>query len=89
MDDRFAPHAATVVLVRSDAELVGRVGFQVVDDRVAGRAGLVIPLPVPLPVADGVKPADRGQRLEVETDELNNMYFPGSLKQNYQANSHI
>ena len=29
-----------------------------IDDGVAGRAGLIIPLPVPLSVADGVKPGD-------------------------------
>lgn len=60
MDDRFTPHAAAVVLVGPDAKLVGRVGFQVVDDRVAGRAGLIDPLPVPLPVADGVEPEGGG-----------------------------
>lgn len=62
MDDRFAPRAAAVVLVGADAKLVRRVGFQVVDDRVAGRAGLVDPLPVPLPVADGVKPEGRQKK---------------------------
>ncbi len=56
VDDRFAPHAAAVVLVGPDAKLVGCVGLQVVDDRVAGGACLVDPLPVPLPVADGVEP---------------------------------
>lgn len=59
MDDWFAPHATAVVLVGADAELVGRVGFQVVDDRVTGWAGLIDPLPVPLPVANGVKPEGR------------------------------
>lgn len=59
VDDWFAPHAAAVVLVGPDAELVGRVGFEVVDDGVAGRAGLIDPLPVPLPVADGVEPEGR------------------------------
>lgn len=57
VDDRFAPRAAALVLVGADPELVGCVGFQVVDDGVAGGAGLVDPLPVPLSVADGVKAA--------------------------------
>lgn len=55
MEDRFAPDAAAVVHVGADAELVGRVGLQVVDDGVTGGAGLIVPLPVPLPVADGVE----------------------------------
>lgn len=59
VDDRFAPHAAAVVLVGADPKLVGRVGFQVVDDCVAGRAGLVDPLPVSLSVADGVKAVEK------------------------------
>lgn len=54
MDDWFTPCAPAVVLVGADAELVGCVGLQVVDNRVTGRAGLIDPLPVPLPVADGV-----------------------------------
>lgn len=58
MDGGFAPDAAAVVLVGADAELVRRVGLQVVDHGVAGRAGLIDPLPVPLPVADGVEPED-------------------------------
>lgn len=61
MDDRFAPHAAAVVLVGADAKLVGSVGFQVVDDRVTSWAGLIDPLPVPLSVADGVKPRQMGE----------------------------
>lgn len=56
VDDRFAPEAAAVVLVGANPELVLRVGLQVVDDGVTGRTGLVDPLPVPLPVADGVEP---------------------------------
>lgn len=59
MDDQFAPRAAAVVLVGADAKLIWRVGFQVVDDRVAGWAGLIDPLPVPLSVADGVEPGGR------------------------------
>ena len=56
MDDRFAPHPAAIVLVGADAELVGSVRLQIINDRVAGWACLVDPLPVPLSVADGVKP---------------------------------
>lgn len=59
MDDRFAPHAAAFVLVGADPKLIGRVGFQVVDDCVAGWAGLVDPLPVPLSVADSVKAVEK------------------------------
>lgn len=59
MDDRFAPRAPAVVFVGAYAELVGGVGFQVVDDGFAGGAGLVDPLPVPLSVADGVEPNTR------------------------------
>lgn len=62
VDDWFTPRAPAVVLVGADAELVGRVGLQVVDDRVAGGAGLIDPLPVPLPVADGVIAEGGGQR---------------------------
>lgn len=69
VDDRFAPSAPAVVLVGADAELVRRVGLQVVDDRVAGRAGLVDPLPVSLSVADGVEPEVRGGGGE-ESQEL-------------------
>lgn len=61
VDNRFAPHAAAVVLIGADAELVGRVGFQVINDCVACRACLVDPLPVPLSVADSVEPeGDKG-----------------------------
>lgn len=56
VNDRFAPRAPAVVLVGANAKLIGRVRLQVVDDCVAGGAGLVDPLPVPLPVADGVVP---------------------------------
>lgn len=56
VNDWFAPRAPAVVLVWADAKLIGRVGLQVVNDCVAGGAGLVDPLPVPLPVADGVVP---------------------------------
>lgn len=57
VNDRFAPRAPAVVLVGADAKLVGRVGLQVVNDCVTGGASLVDPLPVSLPVADGVVPA--------------------------------
>lgn len=63
VDDRFAPRATAVVLVGADGELVRRVGFQVVDDCVAGWTGLIDPLPVPLPVADSVEPAGRKSEL--------------------------
>lgn len=66
VDDRFAPHAPAVVLVGPHAKLVGRVGLQVVDDRVAGGAGLIDPLPVPLSVADGVEPGARWRQRKVE-----------------------
>lgn len=56
VNDRLAPCAATVIFVGADTKLIWRVGLQVVDDRVAGGAGLVDPFPVPLPVADGVIP---------------------------------
>lgn len=56
--DWFAPHAAAIVLVGANSKLVRGVGFQVVDDRVARWTGLIIPLPVPLPIADGVKTVD-------------------------------
>lgn len=56
VDDGFAPRAAAVVLVGAHTKLIRCVGFQVVDDCVTSRACLVNPLPVPLPVADGVKP---------------------------------
>lgn len=66
MDDRFTPHAPAVFLVGPDAKLVGRIGFKVVDDRVAGWAGLIDPLPVPLSVADGVEPKARGREGKTE-----------------------
>lgn len=62
VDHRFAPQAAALVLVGADSELIRRVGLQVVHHRVVGRAGLVVPFAVPLPVADGVEPAAGGQR---------------------------
>lgn len=65
VDERFAPRAAALVLVGSNPELVRRVGLQVVDDRVAGRARLVVPLPAPLPVPDGVEPAGQTGLLQV------------------------
>lgn len=61
VDDRLAPCAPTVIFVGADAKLIWRVGLQIVNDRVAGRAGLVDPLPVPLPVADGVIPVGDGK----------------------------
>lgn len=54
MNDRLAPHPRRVFGAGLDAELVHRVGLQVVDDRVAGRAGLVVPLPVPLAITHRV-----------------------------------
>lgn len=61
MNDRLAPCAPTVIFVGADAKLIWRVGLQVVDDCVAGGAGLVDPFPVPLPVADGVIPVGDGK----------------------------
>lgn len=61
MNDRLAPCAPTVFFVGADSKLVWRVGLQIVDDRVAGGAGLVDPLPVPLPVADCVIPDGDGR----------------------------
>lgn len=56
VNDRLAPHAAAVILVGADPKLVRRVGLEVVNHSVTGRAGLVIPLTVPLSVADCVVP---------------------------------
>lgn len=56
VDDGFAPHAASVVLIGANAKLIWGVGLQVVHHRVTGRTRLVDPLPVPLSVADCVKP---------------------------------
>lgn len=56
VDDGFAPQAAAVVFVGSDAKLVVSVGFQVVDDGVTGGARLIDPLSVPFSVADCVVP---------------------------------
>lgn len=56
VDDWFAPHAAAVIFVGSDAKFVLSVGFQVVYDCVAGGARLIDPLPVPFSVADCVVP---------------------------------
>lgn len=56
MDDRFAPHAAPVVLIGANTKLIWGVGLQVVHHCVTGRTCLVDPLPVPLSVADCVKP---------------------------------
>lgn len=57
--DGFAPHPAALVFVGPDTELVLSVGFEVVDHGVAGGAGLIDPLPVPLSVTDCVEP-ERG-----------------------------
>lgn len=59
MDHGFAPHAAAVVFVGSDAKFIVSVGFQVVDDCVTGGACLIDPLPVPFSVADCVVPTSR------------------------------
>lgn len=63
VEDRFTPRAPAVLFVGAYAKLVGGVGFQVVDDRFAGWAGLVDPLPVPLSVADGVEPETRKRQI--------------------------
>lgn len=54
MNDRLAPHSSAVLGVGLDAELIDCVGLQVVNDRVASRAGLVVPLPVPLTITHRV-----------------------------------
>lgn len=54
VNDRLAPDSAAFVFVGADPKLIWGVGLQVVNHSVAGGAGLVDPLPVPLPVADGV-----------------------------------
>lgn len=56
MEQRLAPQTGFPIRVGTDAKLVRRVGLQFVDDHVAGGTRLVDPLPVPLPVADGVEP---------------------------------
>lgn len=56
MDNWLAPHSAAFLVVGSDTKLVGRVGLQVIDDHVAGGAGLLSPLPVPLTVTHCVVP---------------------------------
>lgn len=80
--DWLAPHAAVVVLVGSNAELIGRVGFQVVNDGVAGRTGLIDPLPVPLPVPDGVEPG-RSEHNKGVTPKLIHLKKRLFLKNNY------
>lgn len=50
VNDRLAPHASAILRAGLDAELIDRVGLQIVNDRVASRAGLVVPLPAPLTV---------------------------------------
>lgn len=55
MDDWFAPCATAVILVGTDAKLIRRVGFQVINDCVACWASLVDPIPVSLSVADSVE----------------------------------
>lgn len=54
MNDRLAPHSRAVLGGGLNTELINRVGPQVVDDRVAGGAGLIVPLPAPLAVTHGV-----------------------------------
>lgn len=56
VDDGFAPHAAAVIFVGSDTKFIVGVGFQVVDDCVAGGACLIDPLLIPFSVADCVVP---------------------------------
>lgn len=55
VNDRLAPKAAAIILVGTNPKLVLGVGLQVIDHRVAGWTRLVDPLPVPLPVSDGVE----------------------------------
>ena len=54
MNDWLAPPSAAVLRVGPHPKLVGRVGLEVVDDRVAAGAGLVGPFPVPLAVTHRV-----------------------------------
>ena len=56
VDDRLAPRAGPIGPVGLHAKLIGCVGFEVIDDRVAGGAGLVVPLPVSLAVTHRVMP---------------------------------
>jgi len=63
VDHWLAPHSTTVVFVGSDAEFIGCVGLEVVDNSIRGGAGLVDPLPVPFSIADGVMPGLKTQWL--------------------------
>lgn len=60
--DWFAPNAVAIILIGAHPELILRVGLQVVDDCVTGRTCLVDPLPVSLPVPNGVEP-EGGQEI--------------------------
>ena len=56
MDDWLAPGARPVRPIGLHTKLIGCVGFEVIDDRVAGGAGLVVPLPVSLTITHRVMP---------------------------------
>lgn len=70
VDDRLAPHSSAILGVGLHAELVDCVGPQVVNDRVAGRAGLVVPLPVPLTITHRV--VSEPKTSETECEDNNN-----------------
>lgn len=64
MNDRLAPGSGSVLGAGLDIELIHCVGLQIVNDGVARRAGLVVPLPVPLPITHCVVSAakDRAEQ---------------------------
>lgn len=59
VDHWFTPHSTAFVFVGSDSELVGCVGFEVVNHSIGGRTGLIDPLPVSFSVADCVMPVSK------------------------------
>lgn len=61
VDQAFTPGAAPLTRVRLNAELIGSVGFQVVNDSVSGWTCTIVPLPVPLPIPDSVEPVADGR----------------------------
>lgn len=54
MNNWFAPHSVAIFRAGLDTKLIDCVGLQVVNDRVARWAGLVVPLPVPLTITHRV-----------------------------------
>lgn len=57
MDHWLAPFAGAVFVAGLHSELICCVWLEFIDHRVAGGAGLVVPLPVLLTVANRVMPA--------------------------------